>query len=92
MNEQDNTNNGTQEYDAISKAINRKKLKFYSKSKIMVHIKLRSGDFRNGFIIEESIPEVWKMKERKLGEINLFEDEVKKIEDYTELDNKENKK
>ena len=85
MNEKENPTMKENDSIPITKSINRKKLEFYSESNIMVHIKLITGDFRNGYIGKEFKPEVWEMKERKMGDIKLFEDEISKIEDYTKL-------
>jgi hypothetical protein len=75
-----------------SKITNRKKLNFYSTvAKKMVHIKLANGEFRNCHIQTELSPGIWKVIERKLGEIHLFEDEIKDIDEYVELNNEDDK-
>jgi hypothetical protein len=84
MNEKETPTTKEHESIYISKSLNKKKLIFYSNSKIMVHIRLVNGEFRNGYIEEEHTPGIWRMKERKMGDINLFEDEIKNVEDYTE--------
>ena len=66
----------------ISKSILETKMKFYSQTSIMVHIKLASGQFRNGHVMSKVAPGVWCVSERKLGLVNIFEDEIVNVEDY----------
>jgi hypothetical protein len=82
MEKNNNINDETIDQNSIQKSINRTKLKFYSNKPILVHIKLKNGTFRNCYIKAEHSHEVWLVDERKLGETNLFEDEIKSIEDY----------
>jgi hypothetical protein len=65
-----------------SKDINRAKLIFYSGKQILLHVTLKSGEFRNCFIKEEESPGIWGIEERKLGKDHLFEDEITRIDKY----------
>lgn len=58
------------------------KLDFYFDKRIRVHIKLLSGKFRNGLIIEKESENVYVMREDVLGLIHIFVSEVNYVEEY----------
>jgi len=89
MNEKERTQEKNND-SYTSRSTNAKKLKFYcTLPNKMLHIKLINGEFRNCTIKEELSDGIWKVIERKLGEMHLFEDDIKDngIEEYAQLNN-----
>lgn len=75
-----------------SKTTNQKKLKFYSTlPDKMIHIKLNNGEFRNCYVKEDLGDGIWTVHERKMGDMHLFEDEIKEIEEYVKLKEEESR-
>lgn len=63
-------------YDTI-----KAKTQFYFERNLMVHVKVNSGSFYNGFIVEIS-SDFFMINDRRLGHMPVFFMEVKDIEKY----------
>lgn len=76
------------ELDAETRAkINRDKIKFYSNKDIELHIVKIGGRWINAYVLSEVSPDVYEIKERKLGKGYIFVPEVysvKEAEQYKE--------
>lgn len=60
----------------------KKKLEFYREKALKVHVVRKNGIFWNGFIIREEVEGVYIFEDAKLGEQELFVDEVEVVERY----------
>lgn len=59
-----------------------KKVKFFCENKLFAHIKLINKRFLNAYFVESKTDSIWIIKERKLGLMHLFLDDVIEIEEY----------
>jgi len=61
-----------------------KKVAYYSKEHIKVHVILNNNRIHNGYITEIAEPEFFIINDRYLGEMPIFFMEVKGVEKYLE--------
>jgi hypothetical protein len=59
-------------------------LKFFLDNNIKFHVDLKDGIFLNGFVLEKSKENVWRIKEDKLGEVFLFTKSIFKLQQFIE--------
>ena len=60
------------------------KINFYLKEKVLVHIRLKNKRFLNCKILEKKSEKIYIIKERKMGLMHLFIEDVFGIDEFVE--------
>jgi|TARA_R100000789_G_C3014977_1_gene152229 hypothetical protein len=64
---------------------NAKKIDFFMKNEIKVHVVLKNFKFWNGVIVASKGEGLWSMMEDRFGARLLFIDDVHEVDEYSEV-------
>jgi len=70
----------TNDYDRISN--NRKKIEFFLKEQIKVHVDKTDMSWLNGIFLEQLNKDMYLFKDDVLGELHILIDEIKKVDNF----------
>ena len=70
----------TNDYDRISN--NRKKIEFFLKEQIKVHVDKTDMSWLNGIFLKQLNDDMYLFKDDVLGELHILIDEIKKVDNF----------